>query len=134
MLKAILKSRKSYGFYTYGLPELFWAVRWSAGTVGLLRIHCYTKSNLKSFFESVLWGRSYFTANIQCMFNLMFTVEIWHVGRFCSVDDKSEVIFVIWVKGSGVFLQQSFQLLICLCHVISLVFIKKRNNGWWKWW
>ena len=60
--------------------------------VGLLRIHCYTKSNLKSFFESALRGGVILPQTFNA---LMFTVEIWHVGRFCSVDDKSEVIFVI---------------------------------------
>ena len=33
----------------------------------------------------------------------MYTVEIWHLGRFCSVDDESEVCFVIGVKGANLF-------------------------------
>ena len=35
------------------------------------------------------------------MFSSMYTVESWHVGRFCSIEYESEVIFAIRVNGQS---------------------------------
>ena len=53
------------------------------------------------FLFNSLRGRSYTAAKFQCNFSLMDKVESWHVGRFCSVDYESEVVFAVGVTGQS---------------------------------